>query len=778
MSQPQQPLVFNHHLQHQQQHCQQRQHHFDAGMDSPIALLAASASESPPAVLDQVALTTDPDVDGDDDGDAELDVGDGDDDAAEADGEAGDLDSIEYSNAATTAAGSSAGPVCAAPGSTAALSSSGGGGGINGGNGSGAMTSTAGGATRQEGSESSSSPPTSSGTGLSASTSAALCKKEKDKKRINNVDRACEFCRSHHKKCDGEQPCSNCKARNFECNYTVRAKRGPKKGFYDEIKKQIATYRQQYEQEKQSSAEWRTRYLQLVTSPSFSLQAQSSQQPQQLQQQQPMIMNFKPDSNDIDMLREHSAGALATGMFNPMLSSSVSTAAASSSSSLPSSSSSSSSTSLASSGSYSITTDSNPASSSVNPPVANTVPSLVHLLSPSPSSSALVTGPVYPTSSSASSTTLNHHYVGSAPVSNDHRIPVAAVHIEKPQIVSLLLSYLDIYFTFVHPFHPLLPHLNQITATKLVDALLDSPNGAVHSSDLWGSPSSLEANRFLLYAVLANAAQHLGDTGQASQFMYKARQLAAVLFDTIDYNVGCAFAFLATYNLYCDNTSAVSSCAAIVDNICRRLGLVHSNLFLTNVIILCCIEKTQERLSHLINQLYNSGIQDASVAAMHQIVGEFFYVRFALDTLSSTPASEYQRVCVDLMKRIDVAHKRNDEIKWPANIDSITRLMLYSCYGLLLCKGGLQQYAIEWAKKTASIVGANPNFKHFSLPLARMCVVPMAEVLLDVQALVEAGELLKMLEGMFELHFAVKSFFEPLYERYEQFRHNRKKKNT
>lgn len=54
-------------------------------------------------------------------------------------------------------------------------------------------------------------------------------KKTQPKKRKRSmVSHACQSCRASHFKCDGQNPCANCKKRNYECIYLESKRRGRK----------------------------------------------------------------------------------------------------------------------------------------------------------------------------------------------------------------------------------------------------------------------------------------------------------------------------------------------------------------------------------------------------------------------------------------------------------------------------------------------------------------------------------------------------------------------
>lgn len=61
--------------------------------------------------------------------------------------------------------------------------------------------------------------------------------------RQERVTAACEECRRRKLRCDGREPqCGVCRDSGASCEYnTTRAPRGPKKGYFQELKERIGT---------------------------------------------------------------------------------------------------------------------------------------------------------------------------------------------------------------------------------------------------------------------------------------------------------------------------------------------------------------------------------------------------------------------------------------------------------------------------------------------------------------------------------------------------------
>ncbi|KAL0483400.1 maltose fermentation regulatory protein [Acrasis kona] len=77
---------------------------------------------------------------------------------------------------------------------------------------------------------------------------------------------ACEYCRTHHRKCNGANPCSNCTEKNMECIFIAGRKRGPKNDALKKMKSEMDALRDDIESIKQSEQNWKRRYCEVASS--------------------------------------------------------------------------------------------------------------------------------------------------------------------------------------------------------------------------------------------------------------------------------------------------------------------------------------------------------------------------------------------------------------------------------------------------------------------------------------------------------------------------------
>jgi len=82
----------------------------------------------------------------------------------------------------------------------------------------------------------------------------------KTSKGTKKITVACEYCRTHHRKCNGASPCSNCIEKNIECVFTAGKKRGPKNDALKRMKTEMDSLKNDIENLKQSEQNWKKRY--------------------------------------------------------------------------------------------------------------------------------------------------------------------------------------------------------------------------------------------------------------------------------------------------------------------------------------------------------------------------------------------------------------------------------------------------------------------------------------------------------------------------------------
>jgi len=506
--------------------------------------------------------------------------------------------------------------------------------------------------------------------------------------------------------------------------FILQEKEGPKKGVQEEIKKQLASLKDQLEKEKQQAVEWRFKYLESVkysmhskqTSPSLPASTSTSSTSSPFVADTVMF-NTTNNSSESKRKRDSDLSSISSGEEeSPKQSSNDSLVLSSKKSRSPST----------------VSYDTQSFEQRLQKMIAEI--------------------PLHPTSD-------YHLYV-----------------------TSLLNDFLDVYYTYVHPFHPLLPedYPNEVSSlckiltntnvssrvpgiSRQIDNSSNERNDNDYEEDdddevayTSRNKASRQAQLFVLLALLANSCLKIGDKKHAEDFINRARALAGVVFDRVDYCIGCGFGLITYYYICIGEFDKVSSYSSIIDNICIRLGATNTHLYAINFYFKIFFAYGQfENMCEILDKLLDTSLRDKQSVLIDKITSTCFRSHVEMyNMIKSSSDVEIFPKLTKLYNEVSEVEKVYNTNIFDKHTGRLLLVQLYCAFAHLFFR--LQQYdsAAKWAFKVLDFIKNDPNYKYVCIMVLNTVIPVSMDILFELKYYQEYLYLLnetKYLAQTFEL---------------------------
>ncbi|KAL9655666.1 hypothetical protein ABK040_002326 [Willaertia magna] len=515
-------------------------------------------------------------------------------------------------------------------------------------------------------------------------------------RKTKKSTRACEACRKHHRKCDGQTPCQTCHSKGIKCVYTERKKRGPKNEANKKLKLELEQLREELQKVEDSKNKWKRKCLEIAKFAKIEIDTSSDSE-----ENVAMLMTInnkdiavteedKEEEIDVEeIVTENAKHLIGDNSQKPVI--------------------------IDNNLKYN-NIDNN---SIVSGEIENVAVSIDEVTDTTDMMDLDMDSKKRKRIDSITSDKEKLLKKDENVQSNNDSPSSIRSDGRRFALCSMITRFVNFWDKFIHPYHSLLPNeWESIMPDLLTDMIRNDPNNS--------------ENNFFMYSLLCNCARSAGDLSLSKEFYHKSLQLLPVNEDKLDSRVGSAFILLGYYKMTSADIAEGTRLSKKAFQISSHFNHQYLNLKMNALLAIASLSDSYDDRKTYYTQMGDT----------NQICDIIMSVSgFVENEITLGRNTDYK----DLIERMAAILKLKNLST--AHVTLMHEVFVYSVLILCLHKAGYKELALNYGRKLLELA-REPNFKHICVGTISTAIANAASMFLDFEGYPEFFDCTNILDEL------------------------------